>query len=108
MRERMRASARAAVMTLIAVLLLPASAHAQAPEEVEARSSNLAAVVGLATFDVVILRPLGLIVLAVGATASVPVTLVTAPNGWDGIKTALNIFVIGPWKHVFRRPLGDF
>jgi len=108
----MKSSVRAAVMTLIAGLLLPVNAHALAPEQVEPQSPNRI-VAGFKTgliagFDVVILRPLGLITMAVGAAAFVPATLIAAPMGWDGIEPALEIFVTGPAKSVFQRPLGDF
>ena len=86
MRERTGSSLRAAVMTLIAGLLLPAN-------------------VG---FDVVVLRPLGLVATAVGAVLFVPAALLTAPNGRDGVDTALKFFIIEPAKSVFQRPLGDF
>ena len=59
-------------------------------------------------FDLVILRPLGLVAVAVGAVAFVPAALITAPNGRDGIQSALELFVTEPAKNVFQRPLGDF
>lgn len=110
MRERTRSGGRAAVVTLVFGLLLPANAHAQAqaPEPVEPQSSNLV-VAGLeAGFDLVVLRPLGLVAIAVGAVAFVPVALVTAPNGRDGFQSALEVLVFTPAKSVFQRPLGDF
>ena len=104
----MRSSVRAAVMTLIAGLLLPANAHAQAQEQVEPPSPNPIAAGFKAGFDVVILRPLGLVAMAVGAAAFVPAALLAAPAGRDGIEPALEIFVTEPAKSVFQRPLGDF
>ena len=100
----MGSSLRAAVMTLIAGLLLPANAYAQAQEQVEPPSPNPMAV----GFDVVVLRPLGLVATAVGAVLFVPAALLTAPNGRDGVDTALKFFIIEPAKSVFQRPLGDF
>jgi hypothetical protein len=104
MRERIRANARAAVMVLIAGLLLSANAHAQAPEEIESRSPNP----GLIVFDLIVLRPLGLVAVVVGGAAFPPAAGLTAANGRDGIQAALQLFVIGPAKNVFLRPLGDF
>jgi hypothetical protein len=95
---------RAAVTTLIAALLLPANAYAQAPEQVRPPRPNPVA----AGFDVVILRPLGLVATAVGAVLFVPALLLTAPNGLDSVRSALKIFVTEPAKSVFQRPLGDF
>ena len=104
MRDRTRASLRAAVVTLIASLLLPASAYGQVQEEVERPPPNP----GAAALDVVILRPLGLVATAVGAVCFIPAAFVTAPNGLDSVQMALNFFVSEPAKSVFQRPLGDF
>jgi hypothetical protein len=104
MRERIGPSLRAAVMTLIAGLLLPASAYAQAQEQVSPPPPNPI----VAGVDLVILRPLGLLAMATGAVLFVPAALLTAPNGLDGVDAALEFFVIEPAKSVFQRPLGDF
>ncbi len=104
MRQRIGPSLRAAVMTLIAALLLPANAYARAQERVEPPPANPV----VAGVDLVILRPLGLIAMAAGAVLFVPAALLTAPNGLDGIDAALEFFVTEPAKSVFQRPLGDF
>lgn len=104
MSKRARQSLRAAALTLIAALLLPGNAYAQEPQLVKSGSVNPA----VAGFDVVIVRPLGLAALAVGAVFFLPVALVTAANGKDSLQTALEIFVTGPAQNVFQRPLGDF
>jgi hypothetical protein len=104
MRERVGQSLRAAAVTLIAGLLLPGNAYAGEQQPVDSGSVNPA----VAGFDVVILRPVGLVALAVGAVLFVPVALVTAANGKDSLETALEVFVTGPAKNVFQRPLGDF
>jgi len=104
MRERTSRSLRAAAVTLIAAFLLPSAAHADMHEESQARRTNPAA----AAFDVVVLRPLGLAALAIGSALFVPVAVLTAPSGKDGLKPALEIFVAEPARNVFTRPLGDF
>ena len=124
MRKRVRTSLRAAVVTVLAGFLMPASAQAQveaqpeaqpeaqveaqaeapAPETVEPRGPNPAA----AAFDVLIVRPFGLAALPVGVAAFIPAALLTAPNGMDSIRQALDLFVISPANYVFRRPLGEF
>jgi hypothetical protein len=107
----MRSSVRAAVLTLIAGLLLPANALAQAQEPAEPRSPSLSARLsrGAAVgFDVLIVRPLGFVATTVGAALFIPAVVVTAPNGRDSIESALELFVIVPAKYVFRRPLGEF
>lgn len=100
----MGSSLRAALITVIAGVLLPASAYAQAREEAERPPPNP----GAAALDVVILRPLGLVAMALGTVAFVPAAVLTAPNGLDGINTALKSFVTEPAKSVFQRRLGDF
>ena len=112
MSERTKSNARAAFMTLVAALLLPANAGATASEEAEPEVpspfvSGLVTGLGIG-FDVLILRPFGLVTMAVGAGAFVPAALLASPMGWDGIEPALNVFVTEPARHVFQRPLGDF
>ena len=103
MRERSRQCLRAAALTFIAGLLLPGSAYALPPPAERDIAAQAAA-----GFDVVILRPLGLAVLAIGAAAFVPVAVLSAPGGKDSFQTALEIFVTTPANFVFKRPLGDF
>ena len=112
--ERTRSILRAALVTLIASLLLPVGAYAEtaqihaqtytAEPATKSRSPNIAA----AIFDVVIIRPLQLGVLMVGAVAFVPVAAMTAANGRDSFDEALEMFVTSPMHDVFQRPLGDF
>jgi hypothetical protein len=103
-KERASQSLRAAAVTLVAGLLLPGNAYAQDPQPVETGYAEYAA----AGFDVVIVRPLGLVALAIGAVVFVPAAVITAPNGKDSLRAALEVFVTGPAHHVFQRPLGDF
>ena len=113
--QRTRSILRAAVVTLIAGLILPVGAYAetaqihaqtytQAEPATKSRSPNIAA----AIFDVVIIRPLQLGALVVGAAAFVPVAAISAANGRDSFDAALEIFVTSPMHDVFQRPLGDF
>jgi hypothetical protein len=108
MSGRTRSSTRAAIAALIAAFLLPVDVCAAAREEVEPPRRNPVVAGVAAGFDVVILRPLGLVVVATGAAAFVPIALVTAPGGLDSVETALKIFVTEPGRYVFLRPLGDF
>ncbi len=101
--------AAALFLMLMAAVLLPADARAQADSKPPSSSSQGAAQHGaVVAFDVLIVRPLGFVKTAVGALAFVPVALVTAPNGWDGVQTAQEIFIEVPGKDLFQRPLGDF
>jgi hypothetical protein len=97
-------SLRAAAITLIAGLLLPANADALARERIGPPPPNPV----VAGADLVFLRPLGLVAMAAGAVLFVPAALLTAPNGLDGVRAALDFFVSEPAKSVFQRPLGDF
>jgi hypothetical protein len=103
---------RAASLILIAALILPATTHAVGPEVAESAGPNRF-VSGMTTgavgaFDVLILRPLGLVAMAVGAGAYVPAVFLTSPMGKDGLEAATEIFILEPTKSVFQRPLGDF
>ena len=116
MRKRTRSSLRAVAATLVAGFLAASGAEAQppaeaptqplaqAPELLEPSAPNPAA----AVFDVLVVRPLGLVVLPVGVAAFIPAALLTAPNGKESLLTALDLFVTGPANYVFQRPLGEF
>jgi hypothetical protein len=105
MSERARRRLRGAAITAaVAGLLLPGSAYGLPPEPAGREISAQAA----AGFDVVILRPLGLAALVIGAASFVPVALISAPGGKDSFQAALELLVTGPANFVFQRPLGDF
>jgi len=108
MTRRPSLRARVAILTTIAVFLLPL--HATAQTKTPGKDEMPAAPPGIVsqTFDVVILRPLGFVVLAVGSALFVPAAIVTAPGGKDNLEGALDFFVITPYKDVFERPLGEF
>ncbi len=59
-------------------------------------------------FDVVLLRPLGLLRLVIGAAFFVPAAVVASPGGFDSIEEALELFVLVPAEDLLERPLGDF
>ena len=99
MSERPRSILRAAAVTLIAALLLPAgTAQAESPW-----ASH-----GAKVFDVMLLRPIGFSALIVGSVLFVPVALLTFPNGRESVETAVEILVTEPAHSVFQRPLGEF
>jgi hypothetical protein len=58
--------------------------------------------------DLVVMRPLGLAAALVGAVLFVPVAIVSAPQGKDGLRDAFELFVNAPMRNVFVRPLGEF
>ena len=58
-------------------------------------------------FDVLIVRPLGLVVAVVGVSMFPPVAVLSSPGGLDPLREALDHFVIVPGEYVFTRSLGD-
>lgn len=89
---------------LIAGLLLSAQAQAQSEGDVSPTASDYAA----QAFDVVVLRPLGLAAVIIGAGLFVPAAIVTAPGGRDAVQEAWEVFIQAPARFAFRRPLGEF
>jgi len=108
MKRRPTKSARAAILTLIVLIVLPAQVLAQAKTPIEDDAPPAKPSIVSQVFDVVILRPLGFALLAVGSAMFVPAVIVTAPGGRDHIDGALEFFVINPYRETFERPLGDF
>jgi hypothetical protein len=94
---------RALAVTLLAALLLPAGARAEPQPEVEPPRPGL----GVMVFDVLVVRPLGLIVLPVAAAAFIPAALLSAPGGKASLQEAYERFVRTPASYVFVRPLGE-
>ncbi len=131
MREPTRARVCAVLMSLLAGILLPMHAFAQggygptstpappqsptpAPEPPEEPEPVLAEArpprpnPALMAIDLLIVRPLGLVAVAVGAVLFLPVALITAPMGRDSLQAAQETFITVPSNDVFKRPLGEF
>jgi hypothetical protein len=89
------------------MLLFPGAGYAQDAEARESASSGWQHHT-LAAFDAVVLRPLGVVAIVVGAAFVVPVALVTWPTGRETIDRATERFVMVPVRSVFESPLGDF
>ncbi len=119
------ARARARILMLLAVCLLPSSALAQyggdsspapmpqpppapAPKATPVTAEAQGASVWARTFDALVVRPLSFAVLPIGVAAFIPAALTTAPNGRDSVESALELFVMTPAHYVFQRPLGEF
>ena len=91
--------------TAITALLLMLASHAAAIEPADpwyVKAGNFAA----KSFDVVLLRPLGL-AATVGGFGCYAVALPFSAINRD-ITTPWEIFVLGPSDYTFTRPLGDF
>ena len=131
MRERTRLRTCAAVLSLVAGLSVPAQVFAQGgygptstptppqnqtpapkpprqPEPARAEARPPRPNPALMAFDLLIVRPLALVAAAVGAVLFLPVALITAPMGRDGIQAAKETFVTVPSNAAFKRPLGEF
>ncbi len=57
-------------------------------------------------FDVVLLRPMGLLQLAVGSAMLIPAYPLSWPGGGQG--EVLDILFWSPFEYTIRRPLGEF
>jgi hypothetical protein len=107
MQGRLRASLRSIAATLAVGLLLPSAGYAEDAEATESTSSGWQHH-SLAVFDVVVIRPLDVVAIVVGAVFVVPVALVTWPTGRETTDRAIERFVMVPVRSAFERPLGDF
>ena len=58
-------------------------------------------------FDVIILRPAGVVGLVAGVGLFLPAVILTAPGGTEGVTDSVDIFLATPWRDLFERPLGD-
>ena len=88
---------------IAACLLLPTAGYAADAQPAESRPQDYV----VAGFDAVILRPLGFVVVVVGAAFVIPVALFTWPTS-DTTDAAVERFVKEPAHSVFERPLGEF
>ena len=102
---------------LVAVVLLPRSSYAQetpepaAPEPPATEQGIFsgerwlhALAIG---FDLVILRPLGVVHTAAGLVLFVPTAALSAADDLENVEEAWELFVLVPAKNVYERPLGD-
>ena len=90
--------ARRRVLTVLAGVLL---AFALA---LPAQAANPAAI----GFDVVIVRPLRVVAVGVGAAFFLPAALFCSPGGMDAIEQAYEKLVQQPYEQAFEKPLGEF
>lgn len=117
MRPRLRSLPRIAVAIAAAVIVLPAQLHAQDAgegQDAEAGTSEKGIFTGAEidqgvgkVFDAIVLRPLGLAGLAVGAVLFVPAAALSAADR-DAFDECVDLFLRIPAENVFTRPLGDF
>jgi hypothetical protein len=112
MRPRGRIRPCVAVAVAAAVLALPAALPAQEadepppPQRGVVTNEQIDAGAGV-VFDLLVLRPLGLVGLGVGCVLYVPAALVSLADR-DALVEATELFVVTPFQNVFTRRLGDF
>ena len=58
-------------------------------------------------FDLLIMRPVGLVTTIVGGTFFVPAALIVAPTGAEGVQLAWERFVAPSVERTFNTPLGE-
>jgi hypothetical protein len=60
-------------------------------------------------FDVMIVRPLSITTVIIGAALFVPAFILSAPNfGSNSYDDMVETFITIPYESTFNRPLGDF
>jgi hypothetical protein len=89
---------------------VPAEADAPPPAEIPAEAEVLPESDPMREFDigfdVVLLRPMGLLQLAVGSAMLIPAYPLSWPSGGQG--EVLDILFWSPFEYTIRRPLGEF
>ncbi len=58
-------------------------------------------------FDLMILRPFGLVTTIVGGVFFLPAPLIASPSGAEGVQAAWDHFVAPSLESTFKRPLGE-
>lgn len=87
-------------------------AHADAAQAAGfSQTAHVASRFGEASFDVIVLRPMSAMALAVGSVffvASVPFVAPFGGGRFEGVRSAWSAFVYAPYEYTVLRPLGDF
>jgi hypothetical protein len=81
--------------------------EAEVEEEVESRVAKQRDRDLDQLFDLVILRPFGLVTTIVGGVFFLPAALLASPSGAEGIQAAWEHFVAPSVERTFKTPLGE-
>jgi len=81
--------------------------EAEAEEEVESNVAKQRENELDQLFDLVILRPFGLVTTVVGGVFFIPAALLASPSGAEGIQAAWEYFVAPSVERTFKKPLGE-
>jgi hypothetical protein len=92
----------------VALILQPSTAVAAEPASQSQTSLDRTINGAAIAFDVVVLRPLAIAALAVGAVFLPVAALMASAGGRERIEEATDLFVLDPYAEAFGRPLGDF
>ena len=82
--------------------------EAEVEEEVESKVAEQRARRFDQVFDLIVLRPFGLGMTAVGAALFVPAAVLASPSGAEGILEVWEQFVVPSMESTFKHPLGEF
>jgi hypothetical protein len=98
-RHRIRSLLQRFVTTMMLALAVSVMVRTPAANAVSATE------IGEVTFDLVVLRPLNTVAVALGSVFYVA----SAPLVWPfvGLDTSWDVFVGAPYEYTFERPLGD-
>ncbi len=89
--------------TLCAAIVLFSAAPSAAEWE-GSRGEDIVAI----SIDGLIVRPLAMARVVVGAILSVPAIILASPSGREGIEGAYDILIVEPFEYAFTRKVGDF
>ena len=106
--KRMPRSLSVALSLGLALSLVSSGAQADMAD-----AGRGAKAVGEDAFDLVVLRPTGIVSLLVGSVFFVATVPAVAPysasqGSIDGIRGSYEVFVYPPYEYTFQRDLGDF
>ena len=106
-RPRLLLAATASAAVLLTSSLAPNAAHAEGDGVFENFNRGF-----LTTFDILVLRPAGVVRCAIGAGVGLPISsamnLIALPISRDSTVFAddWDKFVVGPVEYTFKRPVG--
>jgi hypothetical protein len=108
--RRTTRGARCVAGVMLAAVLVASAGPARADDAWSQAGRN-----GGVAFDLIVLRPLNALALALGAVffcASAPFVAWPTDGSWSfpsaGLSTAYDVFIFAPYEYTVLRPLGEF
>jgi hypothetical protein len=99
---------RITIAGLAALLLIGGASTASAEDDKWRWEGSEAEKVTATTIDLLIVRPLATVRVAVGAALMIPASLFASPSGREGIDGAYEVLLEEPSAYAFNRPIGEF